>query len=236
MEARDLGRAAGDFHIWSLCFLSSGTFFSTNVFFGATTSFIFSVPVLTSLANCIFNEKNWRLCSGSHNFLVLFSFPGRSQWGGGVVLPGRLSLEGASVYPGEGAQGGDAHQVRPLPWPELSVEGPVRPRGAQHLPEQVRLHPKSIFSSISLKVILMPFLLHEVHLVISCAEGAPCMSYLGRNQTCRTRTDVVTLIHTQEILPDRISLNVGGEHSDRHRSGVSQTCWSELSSGDGDEP
>ncbi len=42
--------------------------------------------------------------------------------------------------------------------------------------------------------------------------------------------------HTQEILPDRISLKIRRKHSDRHRSGVSQTCWIELSSGDGDEP
>lgn len=80
------------------------------------------------------------------NFLVLFSFPGRSQWGGAVVLSGRVSLEGASVCPGEGAPGEDAHQVCPLSRPEWTVEGSVRPRWAQHLPEQVLLQPKSIFS------------------------------------------------------------------------------------------
>lgn len=69
--------------------------------------------------------------------MVLFSFPGRSQWGAGVVLPGRVSLEGASVFLGEGARGGDDHQVCPLPRPEWTVEGPVCPRWARHLPEQV---------------------------------------------------------------------------------------------------
>lgn len=34
---------------------------------------------------------------------------GGRQWGGGVVPPGWLSLEGASLRPGEGAPGGDAH-------------------------------------------------------------------------------------------------------------------------------
>lgn len=69
--------------------------------------------------------------------MVPSSFQGGSQWRGAVVLPGRLSLEGASVFPGEGAQGGDAHQVCPLSRPEWTVAGPVCPRWAQHLPEQV---------------------------------------------------------------------------------------------------
>ena len=76
-----------------------------------------------------------------YNFLVL-SLPGRSQWGGAVVHPGWVSLEGASVFPGGGAQSGDAHQVCPLPRPEWPLEGPVRPCRAQHLPEQV---PKDNF-------------------------------------------------------------------------------------------
>lgn len=46
-------------------------------------------------------------------------------------------MEGASVFPGEGAAGGGTHQVRPLPRPERTVEGSVRPRWTQHLPEQV---------------------------------------------------------------------------------------------------
>lgn len=73
----------------------------------------------------------------THNFLVLFPFPGRSQWGGGGVLPGWVSLEGASVFPGEGSPGRGTNQVRPLPRPEWTVEGSVCPRWAQHLSEQV---------------------------------------------------------------------------------------------------
>lgn len=47
-------------------------------------------------------------------FLFLLYFPGRSQWGGAHFFPGRLSLEGASLCFGEGAQRGDTHQVCPL--------------------------------------------------------------------------------------------------------------------------
>lgn len=69
------------------------------------------------------------------NFMSLVS--GGPQWGGAVVFPGRVSLEGAPVLPGAGAAGGDAHQVHPLSGPEWTVEGSVRPRRAQHFPEQV---------------------------------------------------------------------------------------------------
>lgn len=70
-------------------------------------------------------------------FLLLFPFPGRSQWGGTTFFPERLSLEGASFCFGEGAQCGDTHQVCPLCWPEWTVEDPVCTCWAQHLPEQV---------------------------------------------------------------------------------------------------
>lgn len=62
---------------------------------------------------------------------------GGPQWGGAVVFPGRVSLEGAPVLPGAGAAGGDAHQVHPLSGPEWTVEGSVCPCWAQHFPEQV---------------------------------------------------------------------------------------------------
>lgn len=64
---------------------------------------------------------------------------GGPQRGGAAVLPGGLSLEGAPVLPGAGAEGGDPHQVRPVSRPEWKLEGSVRPRRTQHLPEQVPL-------------------------------------------------------------------------------------------------
>lgn len=81
------------------------------------------------ISDSIMNLTRW--------FLLIFSFPGRSQWGGTTFFPGRLSLEGASFCFGEGAQCGDTNQVCPLCWPEWTVEDPVCPCWAQHLPEQV---------------------------------------------------------------------------------------------------
>lgn len=87
---------------------------------------------------------------------------GGPQWGGAVVLPGRVSLEGAPVLPGEGAAGGDAHQVRPLSGPEWTVEGSVRPRWAQHFPEQVPTSSK----------LNLPFVFIKGHLNVFSASGS----------------------------------------------------------------
>lgn len=71
----------------------------------------------------------------SHPLMV----PGGSQWRDRLVFPGRVSVEGAPVCPGERAPGGVAHQVCPLLRPEWTVEGPVCSCRTQHLSEQVRL-------------------------------------------------------------------------------------------------
>lgn len=78
----------------------------------------------------------------------------------------------------------------------------------------------------------MQFLPREVQLVPSGVGGAPFMSYLSRNQMCRTCRDVVTLTHTHEILPDRIFLK-------RRWKTVTGTDLPDVriesSSGDGDD-
>lgn len=88
------------------------------------------------MKTCLFVSADC-IMSLMRRFLFLLYFPGRSQWGGTHFFPGRLSLEGASFFFGEGAQRGDTHQVCPLYWPEWTVEDPVCPCWAQHLPEQV---------------------------------------------------------------------------------------------------
>lgn len=86
---------------------------------------------------------------------------GGPQWGGAVVFPGRVSLEGAPVLPGAGAAGGDAHQVHPLSGPEWTVEGSVRPRRSQHFPEQVPTSSK----------LDLPFVFIKGNLNVSSASG-----------------------------------------------------------------
>lgn len=105
---------------------------------------------------------------------------GGPQWGGAVVFPGRVSLEGAPVLPGAGAAGGDAHQVRPLSGPEWTLEGSMRPRRAQHFPEQVPTSSK----------LDLPFVFIKSHLNVSSASGgAAC--------------DVVRQEHPEPCLPQR---------------------------------